>query len=212
MDTIAILTIATGVISLICLLALHFVSPEFQPSWRMVSEYALGRHRWILTWFFLLWGFCSILAAIFLWNIVTTKWAMLGTILVFITGIGAIFGGLFDVRHKLHGVAFGLGVPFLPIGALLVSYHLIKNEWWSSFQSTVLYSAHSIWLSLVLMGVSMMLLFSGFKKAGVPFGPDIEPPKLLPAGVIGINGYLNRLLVICYILWPVLMAKIYLSF
>ncbi len=211
MDTIAVLTIVTGVISLLCLLTLHFVSPEFQLNWRMVSEYALGKHKWILTWFFLLWGICSILSALFLWNVVTTKWAMLGTILVFITGIGAIFGGLFDVKHKLHGVAFGLGVPFLPIGALLVSYHLIKNELWSSYQSALLYSAHSIWLSLVLMGVSMMVLFSGFKKAGVPFGPDIEPPKLLPAGVIGINGYLNRLLVICYILWPVLVAKIYLS-
>lgn len=211
METIAFLTIVCGVISLLCLISLHFVSPEFEPGWRMVSEYAYGKHKWMLTLFFLLWGLCSILAAVLLWNIVTTLWAMFGTILVFITGIGAVFGGLFDVKHKLHGLAFGLGVPFLPVGALLVSYHLVNIETWSGYQTLILFSAHTIWISLVLMAVSMILLFSGFKKAGVPVGPNIDPPKFLPAGAIGINGYMNRLLVVCYILWPVSIAGIYLS-
>lgn len=211
METIAFLTIVCGAISLLCLLSLHFVSPEFEPGWRMVSEYAYGKHKWLLTLFFLFWGLCSILSAVLLWNIVTTLWAMFGTILIFITGIGAVFGGMFDVKHKLHGLAFGLGVPFLPVGALLVSYHLVNIETWSSYQTLILFSAHSIWISLVLMAVSMMLLFAGFKKAGVPVGPNIDPPKLLPAGAIGINGYMNRLLVICYIIWPVLIAGIYLS-
>lgn len=26
------------------LVALHFIKPEFDPSWRMVSEYAIGDH------------------------------------------------------------------------------------------------------------------------------------------------------------------------
>jgi hypothetical membrane protein len=212
MDTLAILTIVTGAASLLCLLALHFVSPEFSPGWRMVSEYALGKHKWVLTMFFWLWGACSILSACFLWSMVTAGWARFGTILIFITGIGAIMGGLFDVKHKLHGLAFGLGVPFLPVGALLVSYHLIRNEAWNSHSVTVLLSAHSTWISVLLMGFSMMLLFSGFKKAGVPTGPDIEPPATLPEGVMGVNGYVNRFLIACYIAWPVWIAKIYLSF
>jgi len=47
-----------------------------------------------------------------LWNIVSTGWAKFGVLLVFITGIGAIMGGVFDVQHKLHGLSFGIGVPF----------------------------------------------------------------------------------------------------
>ena len=211
METFAFLTIVCGAISLLCLLSLHFVSPEFEPGWRMVSEYAYGKHKWLLTVFFVAWGICSILAAIILWNIVTTLWAMFGMLLVFITGVGAIFGGFFDVKHKLHGLAFGLGVPFLPVGALLVSYHLVYMEKWSSYQTLILFSVHAIWISLILMAASMFLLFSGFKKAGVPLGPNIAPPKLLPEGTIGINGYMNRLLVVCYILWPVTIAGIYLS-
>ena len=208
----AMLTIATGIISLLCLLLLHFTSPEFKPGWRMVSEYALGKNKKTLTIFFLLWGAASILSACLLWNITTSNWGRLGAALVFITGIGAIFGGLFDVKHKLHGLAFFLGVPFFPIGALLLSYNLIKNESWSNHQTPILISAHLTWIGLVLMASSMILLFSGFKKAGVAFGPNTDPPDNLPSGVIGINGYANRFLIICYIAWLIVIAKTYLSF
>jgi hypothetical protein len=29
-------------------LARHFLKPEFDPSWRMVSEYAIGRWGWVM--------------------------------------------------------------------------------------------------------------------------------------------------------------------
>lgn len=212
MIIVAFLTVMAGFLSLVCLLALHLVSPEYKPSWRMVSEYANGQNKWILTLFFLLWGICSILCAALLWTQVNGVWASIGVVLVVITGIGAVFGGLFDVNHKLHGLAFGLGVPFLPLGALLVSYHLIRISSWNDHRSSLLISAHAIWISLILMALSMMLLFSGFKKAAVPFGPNIAPPEILPQGVIGINGYMNRLLIVVYILWCILIAKIYLTF
>ena len=41
------LVMASGALSLVSLLALHFVSPEYHPSWRMISEYALGKHKWL---------------------------------------------------------------------------------------------------------------------------------------------------------------------
>lgn len=211
LSIIAILTIISGILSLLCLTVLHFASPEFKPGWRMVSEYALGKHKWILTLFFTFWCVCSVLLACLLWNVVTTKWAMFGVVLIFISGTGALMGGLFDVKHKLHGLSFMLGIPTLPAGALLVSYHLIKNESWSIHQSSILLSAHAIWISLVLMAISMALIFSGFKKAGMPMGPNVEPPQKLPAGVIGLNGYANRILIVCYIGWLILIAKIYLS-
>lgn len=209
MNTIALLVLASGTVSLLALLTLHFVSREFHPGWRMISEYALGSHKWLLTTFFICWGICSITASILLWNLVNGFWPSVGIICVLLTGIGATMGGLFDVKHKLHGMAFGIGIPFLPIGALLISYTLIKEDFWSHEQLNILLSTHSIWLSVVLMAVSMVLLFSGFKKAGIPFGPAIAPPEKLPAGVIGINGYFNRLLVICYLLWPMLIAWLY---
>jgi hypothetical protein len=209
MNTLAILVLITGSISLLSLLTLHFTSREFHPGWRMISEYALGKYKWLLTVFFLCWGICSLLSSALLWNIVNGFWPVIGIICLILTGVGAIMGGLFDVKHKLHGMAFGIGVPFLPLGVLLISYALTTEGIWADERFTILLSAHFIWISVVLMGISMALLFAGFKKAGVPFGPDIEAPKQLPADVIGINGYFNRLLVICYLAWPMLMAYLY---
>lgn len=203
--------ISFGIISLLCLVTLHFVSSEFKPSFRMVSEYALGNHKWILTTFFICWGLCSIASAVMLYNIVTTGWAKLGVLLIFITGIGAIMGGLFDVQHKLHGLSFGIGVPFMPIGALIVTYHLLKKVEWQSHSMTMLLSSHSIWISLTLMAVSMFLLFSSLKSAGVVYGPNSPPLTELPKGVVGVSGWANRFLVICYLGFPILTAEIVLS-
>lgn len=204
-------TIVFGVISILCLLILHFVSTEFKPNFRMVSEYALGKHKWLITIFFLCWGLCSISSGFMLLNVVTSSWAKFGVLLLFVTGIGAIMGGLFDVQHKLHGLAFGIGVPFLPIGALLISYHLIKKVEWQNHSTSLLLSSHSIWICLIFMAVSMLLLFSSLKTAGIVYGPDSPPLTELPKGVIGINGWANRLLVLCYIIYPILTARILLT-
>jgi hypothetical protein len=202
---LALLTLASGVLSLLCLFILHFTSPEFKPSWRMISEYALGKHKWLITCFFIFWSISSFSLSVLLWPTVSGTWATAGVVLLFISGIGELTGGLFDVKHKLHGAAFGLGVPALPAAALMLSYNMKED-------STLILLAHSTWISVVLMAVSMILLISGFKKAGLPMGPDVTPPEKLPAGVIGISGYANRLLVLCYVGWLMVMAYAYLSF
>ena len=204
-------TITFGIISILCLVTLHFVSPEIKPNFRMVSEYALGNHKWLITLFFISWGLCSMTSAFMLWNIVTAGWAKFGVLLLFITGIGAMMGGLFDIQHKLHGLSFGIGVPFLPIGALIVTYHLLQNIEWQNNSTLLLLSSHSIWMSLVLMAGSMFLLFSGLKSSGVSFGPDSPPLTELPKGLIGVSGWANRLLVLCYLAYPILTARIVLN-
>jgi len=204
MNTLATISIIAGIISLISLLALHFTSPEFKPSWRMVSEYALGKYKWILTIFFIMWGTGSILLAVYLFEIVSGFWAYFGTILLAVSGIGAICGGLFDVNHKNHGLAFALGVPTLPVAALILTYHLLNAN--IITQTGTLISAHSTWISILLMAFTMMLMFSGFKKAGVAWGKDSPPPTEVPKGVIALVGYANRVLVFCYIFWVIYIA------
>lgn len=208
MSMLATLTMASGILALLALLILHFVSPEYKPSWRMVSEYALGKQKWLLTSFFLLWGLSSLTLSVLLWSAVTSNWAKLGVVLLFISGIGAIMGGLFDVKHKHHGLAFLLGVPSLPIAALLIGYHVIGMESWNAEASTILLASHATWISLILMAVAMAVMMTGFKKAGIPMGPDIPPPEAVPDGVIAWAGYTNRLLVFCYIFWSLVVANV----
>ena len=62
-------SIACAVISLLCLLILHFVSPEFDPGWRMISEYALGNHK--MAYYFV---FCFMGCRFILHNPVTLEY------------------------------------------------------------------------------------------------------------------------------------------
>lgn len=208
MESVPIIVIFLSLLSILSLLILHFVSPEFKPSWRMISEYALGNHKWLITSFFIFWGLASMLLAFNLWAHVSGFWPTIGVLLVFVSCIGAFMGGLFDVKHKHHGLAFLLGIPTLPIGALLICYHLISMDQWQMHKTEILWSTHSIWISVLLMAASMILLMRGYKKSGLPMGPGVEPPKELPKGVIGINGYFNRILVLCYLLWLITMANV----
>ena len=211
LSAIATIVISSGVLSLLSLLILHFVSSEFKPSWRMVSEYALGKHKWLLTLFFICWGISTVTAAYLYFNIVSSKWAAFGAILIFISGTGALMGGLFDIKHKLHGLSFALGVPTFPIGALIIAYHLSDQNKWFAHKNELLVSAHSVWVSLVFMGFSMGLFFSGLKKADVPFGPNQAPLTEIPTGVVAINGYANRLLILVYVTFNIIVSLIFLN-
>lgn len=206
MSTLGFLTIASAAVSLFSLAVLHFVSPEFKPSWRMISEYAMGKHKGYLTTFFFCWGLSSIFLSLLLWNKVNTIGGTVGVILLFISSIGEIMGGLFDVKHKHHGLAFLLGIPTLPVAALLIGYDLVRSPGWQERALSIVLSSHAPWISLIVMGASMALMFAGFKKAGIPMGPNEEPPKTVPPGVVAVAGYANRFLVICYVGWLILIA------
>lgn len=208
MNLLSILILSMSAISLLSLLLLHFTSPEFKPSWRMISEYANGKFKILITLFFIFWGLATILTALLLIQNISGIIPIIGISLVVISGIGALMGGLFDIKHKLHGMAFGLGVPTLPIGALMV--HSSVQQLSGNNSDLLFYSTHSIWISVFLMAISMILLMTGYKKSGLPMGPDMKPPEKLPEGVIGINGYFNRLLVVCYIGWVMIIAFIFL--
>ena len=204
------LILATGAMSLLCLLLLHFLSPEYDPSWRMISEYAMGKHKAFLTAFFVLSAVCTMMLPFLLWNETAGLWSKVGLVLILLSGVGSLMGGLFDLKHPLHGAAFALGVPTIAVGALLVTYHLVKQPDWAQYSTGTLLSAHAIWISLVLMGVSMAVMMNGFKQSGIPMGPGATPPDTVPDGVIAVAGYFNRLLVVCNMAWVMVMGYVYL--
>jgi len=49
------LAIVAATAALLLLASLHVLSPEFDPSWRMVSEYANGHYGWVLSLMFAAW-------------------------------------------------------------------------------------------------------------------------------------------------------------
>jgi hypothetical protein len=189
----------------VLLLLLHLLSPEFDPSWRMISEYAYGNYEGVLTAMFLVWGLAEWCALIALAPVVTGGWSRLALVLLAVSGLGAVMGGLFDVRHPLHGAAFGLGVPFLPIAALILSVHLTRNR--KPVGRSLLVLAHATWVAFAAQVITMMMFIAGLKAAGAfhPETPAMLPS--LPAGVPAVVGYPNRLLVLAYLVWVYLANR-----
>lgn len=72
------LAIAMTVVTLLLLVSLHILSPEFAPSWCMVSEYAYGQYGWVLSLMFLAWGMSAWALAVAIWSHVRTKAGKVG--------------------------------------------------------------------------------------------------------------------------------------
>ncbi len=189
----------TAAAALAALVVLHLVSPELDPSWHMISEYAYGKAGLVLTLLFLCWAASCGCALASLVPLLKAGWAKVALVLLGISGVGALMGALFDVRHDLHGTAFALGVPTLPIAALIVSTRLSRSA--PAARTSLLVSAHATWISLVLQAGTMALFVSALVRAGA-FHPETRQMLTsLPEGVPAIVGYANRLLVVAYLAW-----------
>src|SRR5437016_6066583 len=123
--------------------SLHRLSPEFDPSWRRVSEYAFGHYRWVLSLMFLSWEVSSWALAMAIWSQVNTNSGKVGLWFLVVAGIGEAMASFFDVTHDTgHGIAGLLGVGGFPVAALLLSASLGRTEAWSSTKKTLLWIAN----------------------------------------------------------------------
>ena len=199
----AYLSLAATAVSCAALLVLHLASPQFAPSWRMVSEYANGQHPWLLTVVFIAWALGSFALIAALWPLRATTLGMIGLVFLFLGGIGQTMGALFDINHKLHGPAAMIGIPSLCIAAVLITLALARRP---DIAAPPLWAAHLPWLTFALMLGTFALFFSALKAAGVDMSGQSGPLKELPAGVSGYVGWANRALFAASYLWVALTS------
>ena len=127
---------------LIILFLLHFLKRELDPSWRMISEYEIGRFGWMMRLAFFCWG-ASVLAMLI------TIWPSLqpisGTIsrwwfvLIVIALVGA---GIFKTNpitentpnpvNTIHTICGAIVILTFPIAATLAVGSLLHNPLWSA--------------------------------------------------------------------------------
>jgi Protein of unknown function (DUF998) len=198
--------IALTAATILLLAALHVLSPEFDPSWRVISEYALGRYGWVLSLMFLVWGISTWALAWAIRSQVKTKAGKVGLALLLVAGLGEAMASVFDIRHEVgHGIAGLLGVVGLPIAALLLSMGLGRTQAWSAARRPLLWLAHLTWVSVVLLVATLVLMTVQFAHANGGKLPQ-HAPKSLPPGVIGLDGWADRLIVVSNCLWAAFVA------
>lgn len=202
----ALLAIAAAAAALLLLASLHVLSPEFDPSWRMVSEYALGHYGWVLSLMFLAWGISTWALAVALWSQVKTRAGKVGLWFLVIAGIGEALASVFDITHDTgHSIAGVLGIGAFPIAALLLSVSLGRTQAWRGATKPLLWIANLNWISVVLLVATLVLMTVQFAQA---YGGQLpqHPPTSLPAGVLGLDGWADRLFVLSSCLWVFVAA------
>lgn len=201
------LSFGTAVTALVLLGALHVLSPEFAPSWRMVSEYANGGYGWVLSLMFASWAISAWALAYAIWSQVKTIGGKIGLVLLVVAGIGEAMGGLFDINHPLHGLAAMIGIPTFPIAAMLISVSLSRIGSWSDARKTLLWTANLTWISVLLLAGTFILMIVTYTRAGGDMTASSTTVTTLPPGVIALVGWANRFLVIAYNVWVMVVAS-----
>lgn len=197
--------IGSAVTALLLLASLHVLSPEFDPSWRVVSEYANGRYGWLLSLMFAAWGLSSWALLVALSAEARTIPFKIGLVCLALAGLGQAMAAVFDINHDtLHGLAGALGILGLPIAAMLISVSLARAEPWSVARRPLLWTANLTWVSMVALAATLVLLMATFIQ--VSGSLPAQAPKALPAGVVGLVGLANRLLVGLYCAWVITVA------
>ena len=198
--------LATGA-TLVLLAVLHFLSPEFSPSWRVISEYALGHYGWVLALMFLSWGIGSWALVIAIRSQVSGKTGKAGLWFLIIAGVGEAMASVFDVTHPIgHGIAGLLGVVGFPIAAVLLSVALGHNRNWSLARTTLLRIAHLSWISVVLLVLTLTIMTVQITRINGGHLPQ-HAPKSLPPGVLAMDGWADRLIVFSNCAWVLSAAR-----
>ena len=199
------LAIATSVAVLALLAGLHILSSEFDPAWRMVSEYANGQYGWVLSLMFFFWGLSSWALAYALWSQAQTTAGKVGLAFLVAAGIGEAMASVFDINHSLHGLSALIGIPSLSIAAMLISVSLSRTQAWSRVKKFLLWTANLTWISVVLLIVSFIVMIVTYTQSGASMNTT-EVPTSLPEGVIALVGWANRFLILIYCTWVMTVA------
>ncbi len=196
---------AAGAITVgLIIVALHAVKPEFEPSWRFISEYAIGRHGWIMNGAFLIWAISCAALSLALWQEVGTRTGKVGVGVLVVVATAMVPAGLFPqepvtaapdeltTSGNIHALATMIGIPGLPIAAVLISSSLWRtNDRWRSKGTFIRATAHGTWISLALMAAYMIW---AVPRAG-GFNTEVWA------------GWMNRLVVGCYLTWQLAIAS-----
>ena len=205
-STSSLLAIGMSAAVLILLVSLHFLSPEFSPAWRMVSEYANGKYAWVLSLLFFLWGAGSLALAYTLGPHLQTTAGKIGLFFLIAAGIGEAMAAVFDVNRKLHSLSAMIGIPSLAIAAMLISITLVSTEPWSLARTSLLWTANLTWVSILLMAIAFAVMMATYAQAGGDMSASAEVVTTLPEGVIALVGWANRFLIVVYCAWVMTIA------
>jgi hypothetical protein len=200
--TAARVAFASGLASILLLLALHVLKPDLDPSWHMLSEYALGEHGWVMALFFILLSLACASLLVALLPFADTMKGRIGLLLLAASAVGLAMAAIYPMdpinvppesashSGRMHGVSAMIGMPGMILAAIVLAFALRSKPLWAPRRGPLMTMAHLTWIGAVLMAVLMTFLI----QQGLD-GPG------------GYVGWANRLLVLAFCGWLLITAR-----
>ena len=197
------LSIAAIIAYQLMLVALILIRRDLDPSWHTISEWAIGRHGWIMSLAFLVSAVSYGSLFLTIKSQMSNALGKTGLVLLFICFVGTVGVGLFTTdpyppekhlttRGIVHIVSGTSAMLLLPFAALLINLSLArKNEEWFRARGPLLLTAG---LPLVaFIGFVAHLIIFVFPM-GDYYGPGLQ------------IGYPPRILFLTYLVWLITLA------
>lgn len=198
------LATAGPIMVILAIIALHALKPEFHPSWRFVSEYAIGPGGWIMQLAFVAWAASCVALALLVQGTVRDRRGRIGVGVLMAVGGALVVAGLFPsdpvtaspsegtTAGMMHALASMIGIPGLPLAAVLITSSLGRGAHDAASPTAIVRgTAHAAWLSLLAM---VLYLAWAVPRAG-GFTADVWA------------GWMNRLVVAAYLAWQLSLAR-----
>lgn len=180
----------------VSLATLHLVEPEYDPTWRFVSEYALGRAGWLMTLAFVALAVTLLGAAVSILRHARTIPGRVGLAVIALAAIGLLIAAIFrtdpmttpvdaySTSMRMH--LLGASLDYSPIGMLLATWGLSRTAGWRHLRARLFIAAGAS--TVLMIGFTASLPFDG------QFGPGVH------------TGLIGRLQLLSYLAWTSLIA------
>ena len=182
---------------------LFLLKPELDPSWRMISEYEIGRYGWLMRLAFFCWGSSVLSLLVALRGSLRTMGGKVGYVWLVLIGIALFGAGIFatnaitdttpSTANSLHTLCGAFVILTFPIASSLVVGSLRRNEEWNTARSHLFWVQTLVWLSM-FMYFGAIIVSNAINPSAGRVGPEVY------------IGWPNRFMVVIYNVWLITVA------
>lgn len=197
------ISLTSTLLFIVLLTILHFLKPELDLSWRMISEYAIGNFGGLMTIAFLIWTISFVGLFMAIRSQVQNIIGKIGLALLIVSALGLILAGIFTTdpvtastdQHTTSGVIHSIGGTLgmaMPFAALFLCISLSKNPNWITKKRIIIIATT---IAIIGFLTAMGMMGAMLSKSNGVFSSETKV------------GFPNRFEVLCYCIWLIIMAK-----
>lgn len=168
--------IAAILASILLILVLHVLKPDYDPAWRFLSEYSIGEFGFVMQAAFVAMAMACSAVAASLWRHASTLPAKAGLVLHWAVGLSLVGAAIFvgdpvtaepsqlTSHGMVHGICASVGIPAVPVAALAVAYGMTMRGTLDRKRLSI--AAFAVVIGVVSMFIYIAILMSGGGKIG----------------------------------------------